>query len=128
MPKNDQAEYPWSAFAIPFGAGGIYFPGGELAPDQVTDGLSQTLLIVESAGQRIRWAEPRDADFDALEIGVNLPGQVRGTSDGVISSCHKGPTVVFADGSGRSLSEKIDPEVLRSLLLANDGPLKSDDF
>ncbi|WP_437225427.1 DUF1559 domain-containing protein [Planctomicrobium sp. SH661] len=129
MPKAVENSPVETAFAIPHGTGGIYSPAGILTIEEITDGTSQTLMLVEAAGQHIVWTEPRDVDFDQLPIGVNLPGARKGESDGIISSYHPGmATATFADGSGRWLSNSIDPSVLLKLLRANDGKLNEGEF
>lgn len=94
------------------------------------DGLSQTLMIVEDCGQNIAWSEPRDVDLDSLSIGINLPGDKKGTSNGILSSYHRsGANVIFGDGSGRRLSQEIDPVILKKLSTATGGEvLTSEDY
>lgn len=129
LPRHLEGRPCQTAFAIPHGTGGIYSPAGVLQMNEIKDGLSQTLLLGEAAGQNIAWTEPRDVDFDILPIGINLPGSQKGASDGLFSSYHPGVTnVTFADGSARSLSEKIDRSILLKLLKADDGPLTTYEF
>jgi hypothetical protein len=88
----------------------------------IADGQSSTLLIVEAAGQKIPWTEPRDADTQKLKSGINLDGSARGESDGIASGYHAGGChVVLADGSARFVSRNIDPNVLNRLLTADGG-------
>ena len=55
-------------------------------------------------------------------IGVNLPGAIRGSSDGVFSSYW--PTgvvgVIRADGGAEWIEKTIDPDVLRRRLVPNE--------
>jgi prepilin-type processing-associated H-X9-DG protein len=76
----------------------------------ITDGLSNTISVVEFAGGGVHWMEPRDLDASLLSGIVNPP-------DGQnISSYHPGGAqAAFADGSVRFLSSSIDPKVLRAL-------------
>jgi prepilin-type processing-associated H-X9-DG protein len=86
----------------------------------VTDGVSRTILIAEACGQNIIWTEPRDLHVSQLPVGVNLPGDRRGASHGLMSSYHPGVVnVAMADGSCMTLSEKIDPDVLRKMTTAS---------
>jgi hypothetical protein len=83
----------------------------------VPDGLSWTALVVEACGQQVPWTEPRDLNVDETPIGVNLHGNSRGRSEGVLSSYHQtGSTVLTADGSAHWMSQNIDPEVLRAIM------------
>ena len=87
----------------------------------VTDGLSNTLLVVEACGAQIVWTEPRDVDI-GLPAGINLKGGKLGHSAGWLSSHHQGgTTVLLADGSVKFLSEHLDPELLRKLANIDDG-------
>jgi len=88
----------------------------------VTDGVSNTLAIVEACGLPVVWTEPRDVDLAEQRVGVNLPGDQPGRSRGVVSSYHpQGGHVAMADGSVRFMSADIDPGVLRALLSATGG-------
>ena len=82
--------------------------------NDITDGTTCTIMLVESAGSGIHWMEPRDISFDAAIRKTNMPGQP------TIQSGHSahGPTLGFADGtSTRHLSENdLSPKWLRSLL------------
>ena len=67
-------------------------------------GLSGTIVMYEASNQGIRWAEPRDPLLNSKS--PRLP-----------PSHHEGSTnVVLGDGSIRSISADIDPEVLSKLL------------
>ncbi len=87
----------------------------------LADGLTQTLILVEAARQNIFWTEPRDVDLDTMTIGVQTR-KSKGNSKTLISSYHTGiANVMFADGSGRQLSDGIDPVVLKKLCTATGG-------
>lgn len=103
----------YSHYALPSGPQTI---GAGVNPGETSDGLGNTILLVESSGLKIVWTEPRDADTASLPPGVNLPGPRYGESPGWISSNHPlGAYVMMADGSIRYLLEDINPRVLRSL-------------
>ena len=97
---------------------------------KIPDGTSNTITVVESSGHRVVWTEPRDIDISKRRIGVNLPGQEKGKSNGIASSYHRdGAHVLFADGKTLFLSENIDPRVLKAMTTINGGePLAPDDF
>jgi hypothetical protein len=84
--------------------------------DNITDGASNTILVVEMVKSGIHWMEPRDLDFDQMPIAVN-PQQGQG-----ISSEHPSVAlVVFADGHTAALMKDTPPETLRRLLTIADG-------
>jgi len=74
----------------------------------VTDGLSNTLAIVEVKNSGVNWAEPRD-----LTIGqpMSLPA---GNHPG-------GNNVLFGDGSVRFMSKTVSPTVIRSAATKDGG-------
>jgi hypothetical protein len=75
------------------------------------DGTSNTILVVEADRDRaVHWVRPQDLKFDPANPKAGL-GQVR--SGGFI--------VVMGDGAVRFLPNSIDEEVLRRLVLRNDG-------
>jgi prepilin-type processing-associated H-X9-DG protein len=93
------------------------------------DGSSNTILLVEACGRNITWTEPRDVQFDDVAIGVNLPGERRGESAGVVSGYHWGGAhVMMADGSVTFISADIDPGLLKGLLQVDDGRPGSGEF
>lgn len=122
VPRDDQ-ERLYSSIALVTGPGTCCPDNRGLAFAEIADGTSETLLAVEACGQQIVWTEPRDVDVAKLPIGINLPGESRGRSHGLISSYHPAglANVAMADGSCRSLSDKIDPQVLQALTTAAAG-------
>jgi prepilin-type processing-associated H-X9-DG protein len=74
--------------------------GKGIALDDIADGTSNTILLVEAAGQLIVWTEPRDIDISKDPIGFNLPGDRPHASPGWGSTYHNaGVNIVYADGS-----------------------------
>ncbi|MEX0700713.1 MAG: DUF1559 domain-containing protein [Planctomycetales bacterium] len=98
-------------------------PGGKgLSFREITDGLSNTLLLVEAAGLNVVWTEPRDFDAATQPIGVNLPGGSPGHSPGLLSSYHGGgANAVFGDHSVHFVLDDTDPRVLEALTTATGG-------
>jgi uncharacterized protein (DUF983 family) len=84
--------------------------------DEITDGASNTIAVVEMANSGIGWTEPRDPPIEGLPMEVNGPP---GKS---ISSNHPGgANTVMADCTVRLLPSDLDAETLRRLLIRNDG-------
>jgi hypothetical protein len=91
--------------------------------DSITDGVANTILVIEAPNANIPWTEPRDLDFDTLELVVN----------GGVNSPHSGhPEValaLFADGRVRQLHKRVTAQVLRALLTKDGGEqIDDDDF
>jgi type II secretory pathway pseudopilin PulG len=90
------------------GQGTIFEAGQYTSMGAITDGTSNTMVLVEVKSAGINWAEPRDHDMSAatpLPPG-NHPG---------------GNIVVLADGSVRFISKNINPQMLRQLSTKNGG-------
>ena len=79
-------------------------PGMKHGMDKITDGTSNTMLVIEVKGNA-SWAAPNTWD---------LSKPFDGSHPGVVQA-------VFADGSVHALSKKLDPQTLRRLVERNDG-------
>lgn len=84
-------------------------PGMKHSLNTITDGVSNTMLVIEVKGNA-SWAAPNTWDISQPFDGSH-PGVVQ---------------AVFADGSVHALSKKIDPETLRRLVERNDGQTPGD--
>jgi prepilin-type processing-associated H-X9-DG protein len=82
----------------------------------ITDGLSNTIMVAEVADSGVRWAEPKDLEFDHLDFKIN------GTKRPGISSDHSnGAHVAFCDGSVRFLENSTNPELVKAMLTIDGG-------
>ncbi len=81
----------------------------------VTDGLSNTILIVE-AKKAVPWTKPEDVPFDAGKMVPKLGGLFEGIFN-----------AAFADGSVRALPLTIKEEKLRALITRNGGEVVEPD-
>jgi len=113
--RETMREWP-TAYVMVSGPGTVSNRETGVRFNAITDGSSHTLLLVEACGLEIVWTEPRDFDPAQQPIGVNLKGKQNTDSPGILSSYHsKGANVLFADGSVRFVSQKIDPTVLKAM-------------
>lgn len=83
--------------------------------NEMKDGLSQTLFIVEVADSNFRWAEPRDLSLDTMNLTINAEQQ------GFSSHHAGGAQALLGDGSVRMLENKLPPQTLRTLLTISGG-------
>ena len=84
--------------------------------ENITDGVSNTIMIVEVKDSHIHWAEPRDLAMEDMSFQINDPNG-KG-----IGSHHPGKVnVAFADGLARFLEEDTPPNLLKSLITINGG-------
>jgi hypothetical protein len=95
------------------------FPGAKprkLKEIEAHDGLTNTIIIVETADSGVNWSEPREIQFNDAIRGIKVPGILG------ISSHHRDCVLAcFADGHALPISDKTDPAVLKQLLQIDDG-------
>ncbi|MEZ5941726.1 MAG: DUF1559 domain-containing protein [Planctomycetaceae bacterium] len=122
-PELRQGEYPYTAYAVPYGSGTSWASHRHFRFDEIKDGTSNTIAVVEACGQQIPWAEPRDVPLLETPIGFNLPGSRPHRSEGLLSSYHPGggSQVLFGDGRVQHLSPEVDSDILKALLTPNGG-------
>jgi hypothetical protein len=106
-------------FGLSHYAGNVRILGSDVAWKfkDITDGLSNTLIAGEAAGNFKAWGYPANSRDPAL--GINQ------TPDGFGAPWGKGGTgeaiFTFADGSVRVIKEDIDPVTLKALSTPNGG-------
>lgn len=114
-PRDAQGRY-YTAYALLTGPGTAYDQPMSRKLDDLPNGQTQTILAVEACGANIVWNEPRDLDVIRDRILVGSRDEPIQTAGGWVSRQHKDyVNVVFADGSTRTLSLTIDPEVLKAM-------------
>lgn len=119
---RDRDGLRFTSYAVAVGLHTLWQGDRPTSFDFATDGSSHTLLVVEACGQQIIWTEPRDIDLATTPVGINLPGNAPGMSDGMFSSYHTGGTnILMADGAVRFISQNVDPTVLEALVTADGG-------
>jgi hypothetical protein len=107
----------YTAYSMPTGANTVGANPHGTSIKEISDGTSNTALVMEACGAQLVWTEPRDINVDQMPAGINLKGTSSGHSDGWMSSYHLHTVhVLLADGSVRSLSTDTDPDVLRKLV------------
>jgi hypothetical protein len=104
---------------------GTVWPGVKpTSMSQISDGTSNTILVVEVHDSGISWLEPRDLHVTQMPMTIN---PLRGQG---ISSRHASPNdrgrgtravAVFCDGHTQSLPNDLPPETLRGLLTIGGG-------
>ncbi|HUY92075.1 MAG TPA: DUF1559 domain-containing protein [Pirellulales bacterium] len=88
----------------------IWQPDRSVTFQEITDGSSNTIAVVEAAGLGVHWMEPRDLPFAAVANGIN-PKQGPG-----ISSHHPHAAIgLFADGHTQTIPQSISVKLLRAI-------------
>jgi RNA polymerase sigma factor (sigma-70 family) len=108
-----KTEHAGATFYQAFVGGGALFQTSmprQLA--KITDGISNTLLVVE-ANEPVTWTKPDDVAFDP---NAELP-KLGGTL------FEDGFNAAFADGAVRFIKDSIDPKTLKALITANGGEI-----
>ena len=83
---------------------------------EITDGLANTIMIVEVADSGIPWAEPRDLQFNRLSFKIN------GAKCKEVSSYHPpGANAAFCDGSVRLLKNGTNPQLVKAMATIDGG-------
>jgi prepilin-type processing-associated H-X9-DG protein len=85
-------------------------------PDEITDGLTNTLAIVEMSPSGILWTAPYDLNVAEMSYRINDPDQ-----PGLRSRHSEGVVVVFADGHIQYIANGLDPDLLKALTTINGG-------
>ncbi|MHB8897333.1 MAG: DUF1559 family PulG-like putative transporter [Thermoguttaceae bacterium] len=91
-------------------------PNEHVDMQDISDGTSNTIMVIEVAGSGIPWLEPRDMTVDEAVAYITNP-----SATGRRLAHPGGVNVAMTDGSVRFLSSSIDPQMLRALLTRDDG-------
>ena len=83
---------------------------------EITDGLHNTIMLVEVADSGTWWAEPHDLRFDQINFKINSSKR-----QGISSYHPGGVNVAFCDGSVRFLRDSINPQLVRAMLTIDGG-------
>jgi prepilin-type processing-associated H-X9-DG protein len=77
---------------------------------EITDGTSNTILVVERASSGINWLDPRDLEADGMSYVINDP------IDPAMASNHDdGTNVLFCDGSVATLPGSVDAADMKAM-------------
>jgi hypothetical protein len=114
-PSSPFSGTPETNYVVVMGDQTMFGPNRWRKMAHVTDGLSNTIMIVETTTP-VNWMEPgNDLQFETLSRQINGGPQS-------ISSHHINcANVAMGDGATRSLPNNLPPETLSSLLTIADG-------
>ena len=107
-----------TCYAAMTGSGSIMGSNECSRMTDVTDGLSNTLMIVEACKLNIVWMQPKDIDAGTFTKV--------GDPNGIWSHHTGGAHILVADGSVRFLSTLVDPKIVKGLISKNGGEQLTD--
>lgn len=102
-------------YAVIAGPGTLFDPDVPATMRAVTDGTSNTLLVVEASKAGINWMEPRDLDVNQMSFRVN------GSPNEISSEHPGGAQAAFADGHVSFLQDSAAAQTLRALITKAGG-------
>jgi hypothetical protein len=105
QPKDETRTY-FQGYA---GPGAVFEPGVKLTMLGITDGTSNTLLVVE-AGPPVEWTKPADIPYDPKKPLAKRVGPFKNVFN-----------VLMADGSRHRLRPEIEEDSMRRLIERADG-------
>jgi len=82
----------------------------------ITDGTSNTIMIVEASNRNFDWLEPIDLKADEISYQIN-----DGSGTGIGSAHPKGVNMLFCDGSVLFMSNMVPPEDVKAMSTINGG-------
>jgi type II secretory pathway pseudopilin PulG len=107
-PSNPSYTPGQTDYLFVTGAGTIFEAGQATRLRDITDGTSNTLLVVEVRGSGVNWAEP--SDLDLSQVTPLPPGNHPNIN-----------LAALADGSVRALAKNVDPNLVRAMATRSGG-------
>jgi hypothetical protein len=117
-PRSDSQGYGLSHYAA---NARVLGPGPPMRKEEITDGLSQTIMAGEVNANFRPWGDPLNYRDPAEGVQKSPDGFGGPWSDG-------GTHFLMMDGSVRQVSKDIDPAILKALATPNGGEKVPDNF
>lgn len=108
-PLRGKADENTTFYQMPAGEAAILNPSKKIKFSNITDGLSHTLMVLESADAVI-WSKPEDLEFDAKKELPKLGGMFNGDFNASLG-----------DGSVRYYKKNTDPKTLKAMMTIAGG-------
>jgi hypothetical protein len=98
-----------TTYCVPIGENTAFPPGKQLALTDITDGTSNTMMVLDvDAGSAVVWTKPDDWEMDPVYITKGIGNNYRGIF-----------LAALCDGSAKAV--KTDVDSVKRLVLRNDG-------
>lgn len=114
-PSSDEGVGNMTGYLVVNGPGCLFDGDKATKMAEVLDGLSGTLMVVESTDSAVTWTEPTDLDASAMAYMVD-------GGPGEIGSLHHGGAVVLcADGGSEVLPSDTSPQDVKAMTTIDGG-------
>ena len=115
-PSETEADKMHATYLMLVGTGAFSDGPHSRTIDEITDGTHCTIMTAERSRSGIHWMEPRDLDVAKMSYTINDPAGygIRSPHPGVANA-------IFGDGSVSSISENIDPEIVKAIITIDAG-------
>jgi hypothetical protein len=98
-------------YVVAVGEGSVFGGPTGTAMSEISDGTSNTIMVMEVADeQAVIWTKPDDYSYDLKQPAL-----------GLTTPYPNGRLLLFCDGSVHFVTQPLDDEILRRLLGRNDG-------
>jgi prepilin-type processing-associated H-X9-DG protein len=116
-PDDPDAQIQYETSYMVVVGRGTMFPGDKCTtPANITDGLSNTIMVVEVPESGVSWMEPKDLDARQITFQIN------NASGNEIGSHHTGgANVLMADGKTKFMRDTLPAQYVESLTTASGG-------
>lgn len=113
---NDRFANVMTSYNAVIGEQTIWNPTESRNFDDVRDGCSNTIMIIESDAHRVHWMSPNDLRFDEI-IAINPEGETN-----LLISHHAGGTsVAYVDGSSKFVPSETKVDDIKAHLTISGG-------